>query len=163
MSQEPEKRLIVSVAEQEVVLVEGDLVAARWDVSTSRFGLGSAEGSFRTPTGRFRICEKIGDGAPPGMIFKSRIPTGDLARIGPDGGDEDLVLTRILWLEGLDPENANTRDRYIYFHGTNREDLIGTPASHGCIRLRNTGMIELFDRVAVGTPVEIKARKGESS
>lgn len=157
MSPEPEKRLIVCVAKQQAVLIEGSLMTARWDVSTSKFGLGTEEGSFRTPTGRFRICEKIGDGAPPGMIFKSRIPTGKLAAIGAEEDDKDLVLTRILWLEGLDPANANTRDRYIYFHGTNREDLIGTPASHGCIRLRNAEMIDLFDRVSTGTPVEIEA------
>ena len=156
MPRDPEQNLVVVVSRQEVLLLEKGLVAWKWDVSTSRFGLGSEEGSFRTPTGRFRICEKIGDGAPSGMIFKSRIPTGQLARIGADAGDEDLVLTRILWLEGLDPENANTRDRYIYFHGTNREDLIGTPSSHGCIRLRNAEMIDLFDRVTTGTRVEIR-------
>ena len=163
MPHDPNQSLTVVVSRQEVILAEGGLVVGRWDVSTSRFGLGSEEGSFRTPTGRFRICEKIGDGAPSGMIFKSRIPTGQLARIGADGGDEDLVLTRILWLEGLDPENANTRDRYIYFHGTNREDLIGTPSSHGCIRLRNAEMIDLFDRVTTGTRVEIREEAGDNS
>ena len=163
MPRDPEQNLVVVVSRQEVLLHEKGLVAGRWDVSTSRFGLGSEEGSFRTPTGRFRICEKIGDGAPSGMIFKSRIPTGQLARIGADAGDEDLVLTRILWLEGLDPENANTRDRYIYFHGTNREDLIGTPSSHGCIRLRNAEMIDLFDRVTTGTRVEIREEAGDNS
>ena len=163
MPRDPEQRLVVVVSRQEVVLIEGGLVAGKWDVSTSRFGLGSGEGSFSTPTGRFRICEKIGDEAPSGMIFKSRIPTGQLARVGSDGGDEDLVLTRILWLEGLDPDNANTRDRYIYFHGTNREDLIGTPASHGCIRLRNSEMIDLYDRVSVGTRVEIREEFRDNS
>jgi lipoprotein-anchoring transpeptidase ErfK/SrfK len=163
MPRDPEQNLVVVVSRQEVLLHEKGLVSGRWDVSTSRFGLGSKEGSFRTPTGRFRICEKIGDGAPSGMIFKSRIPTGQLARIGADGGDEDLVLTRILWLEGLDPENANTRDRYIYFHGTNREDLIGTPSSHGCIRLRNAEMIDLYDRVATGTRVEIREDDRDNS
>jgi lipoprotein-anchoring transpeptidase ErfK/SrfK len=91
-------------------------------------------------------------GAPLWAEFKSRQPTG---RIAEPGGEEDGVLTRILWLEGLDPENANTRGRYIYFHGTNREDLIGTPASHGCVRLRNEDMEELFDLVPEGTPVVI--------
>jgi lipoprotein-anchoring transpeptidase ErfK/SrfK len=134
-------------------MIEGEAVTATWPVSTSRFGLGFEEGSFRTPTGRFRIAEKIGEGAPAGMIFQSRIATG---KVADQGGEEDLVLTRILWLEGLDPQNANTRQRYIYIHGTNQEHLIGTPASHGCIRLRNNDMIELFDRVREGTHVEIK-------
>jgi L,D-transpeptidase YbiS len=151
----PERQLlIVDVGRQTADLLEDGSVTASWSVSTSKFGLGTGEGSFRTPTGRFRIAEKIGEGAPAWGVFKSRVPTGAVA--GP-GGEEDLVLTRILWLEGLDPANANTRNRYIYFHGTNREDLIGSPASHGCIRLRNAEMIDLFDRVAEGTTVEIRA------
>jgi lipoprotein-anchoring transpeptidase ErfK/SrfK len=127
-------------------------VVKSWPVSTSRFGLGFEPGSFKTPTGRFSVAEKIGGGAPLWAEFKSRQPTGRLA--GP-GGESDGVLTRILWLEGLEPENANTRERYIYFHGTNREDLVGTPASHGCVRLRNEDMVELFDLVPEGTPVVI--------
>jgi lipoprotein-anchoring transpeptidase ErfK/SrfK len=149
-----QRNLLVDVARQDLELMEGEVVTATWPVSTSRFGLGFEEGSFRTPTGRFRIAEKIGDGAPAGMIFRSRIATG---KVADQGGEEDLVLTRILWLEGLDPHNANTRQRYIYIHGTNQEHLIGTPASHGCIRLRNNDMIDLFDRVNEGTHVEIKS------
>jgi lipoprotein-anchoring transpeptidase ErfK/SrfK len=123
-----------------------------YPVSTSKFGLGFEEGSFRTPTGKFRIAEKIGENAPSGMIFRSRVATGT---ISPQGGDDDLVLSRILWLDGLEPENANTRERYIYIHGTNQEHLVGTPASHGCIRLKNVDMIDLFERVSAGTAVEI--------
>lgn len=147
-------RLLVDTKEQTLRVLGAGGLLATYPVSTSKFGLGFQEGSFRTPTGRFQIAEKIGEKAPPWMIFKSRLPTGFLA--GP-GGEEDLVLTRILWLEGLDPENANTRDRYIYIHGTNQEELIGTPASHGCVRLRNDHMIELFNHVSEGTPLEITA------
>jgi lipoprotein-anchoring transpeptidase ErfK/SrfK len=86
------------------------------------------------------------------MVFKGRIPTGEIAT---PGGEEDQVLTRILWLEGLDKENENTKERYIYIHGTNQEELIGTPASQGCIRLRNQEMIDLYDRVATGMEVQI--------
>jgi len=123
-----------------------------WPVSTSRFGEGFEPGSFKTPTGRFALCEKIGAGFPLWTEFKSRKPTGAIAS---PGGEQDGILTRILWLSGLDGENANTRDRYIYFHGTNREDLIGTPASHGCIRLRNADIAELFDLVPEGARVVI--------
>ncbi len=154
MTRHPEQRLVVDVPRQQVDLWEGGRVSATWDVSTSRYGLGTGEGSLRTPTGRFRILEKIGDGTPAWSVFKARVRTGEIAL---PGGEEDLILTRILWLGGLDPENANTRDRYIYFHGTNREDLIGTPASHGCIRLRNDDIIGLFARTEVGTIVEIRA------
>jgi lipoprotein-anchoring transpeptidase ErfK/SrfK len=150
----PSLRILVNVPCQRLdLLSEKGKILASYPVSTSRFGLGTEEGSFRTPTGRFRICEKIGAGEPAWTIFQGRIPTGCLAE---PGGEEDLILSRILWLEGLDPENASTRERYIYFHGTNQEALIGTPASHGCIRLRNLEMIDLFNRVEAGTAVEIR-------
>jgi lipoprotein-anchoring transpeptidase ErfK/SrfK len=151
----PHCKIRVSIASQRLDLLspEEELIAS-YPVSTSRFGTGFEEGSFRTPTGRFCICEKIGDGAPPRAIFKSRVPTGAIASCENEG-EEDLILSRILWLEGVDPENANTRDRYIYLHGTNQESLIGTPASHGCVRLNNLDMIDLYDRVNPGTPVEI--------
>lgn len=142
----------VSVAEQTLHLLLNGQSVKSWPVSTSKFGLGTEPGSYRTPTGRFRIAEKIGDGLPERAILRSRQPTGELAK---PGGDEDHVLTRILWLEGLEPANQNTRDRYIYIHGTNQEDAIGTPASHGCVRLRNADVAELFDRVPAGTPVFI--------
>ena len=144
--------LRVDVAMQTASWVQNGETLKSWPVSTSRFGLGFEPGSFKTPTGRFAVTEKIGAGAPLWAEFKSRQPTGRLAE---PGGESDDVLTRILWLEGLDPENANTRERYIYFHGTNREDLVGTPASHGCVRLRNEDMVELFDLVPEGTPVVI--------
>ena len=124
----------------------------RYVISTSRFGLGFEPGSFCTPTGRFRIADKIGDGTPPGEIFKGRKRTGVF---GQESDPEDRIQTRILWLEGLDPENANTRERYIYLHGTNAESALGTPASHGCIRLSNADVIDLYERVEVGTPVII--------
>jgi lipoprotein-anchoring transpeptidase ErfK/SrfK len=123
-----------------------------WPVSTSRFGVGFEPGSFKTPTGHFAVQQKFGADAPLWMEFKNRQPTGNLGTLG---GEQDAILTRILWLSGLDEQNANTRDRYIYFHGTNREDLIGTPASHGCIRLRNADIAELFDLVPEGTRVVI--------
>ncbi len=146
------RRLVVDVAGQMLRVMEGGKVAARFPVSTSRFGLGGREGSYRTPTGRFVVREKIGDGAPAWTIFRSRRNTGHLA---PPGGEEDLVLTRILTLDGLDRRNANSLQRYIYIHGTNQEDLIGSPASHGCVRLRNEDMIALHDMVEPGTEVRI--------
>jgi len=148
------RRIVVDVATQTLRVMDGPTLAAEFPVSTSRFGLGSEEGSFRTPTGHFVIRDKIGDGAPPWTIFRARRDTGDIA---PPGGEEDFVLTRILTLDGLDPDNANTLDRFVYIHGTNQEDLIGSPASHGCVRLRNADMIALHDMVAPGTPVTITA------
>lgn len=125
----------------------------RYAVSTSQFGVGFEEGSFKTPIGNFQISEKHGNGAPEGEIFVGRVATG---RIGIEGEGGDHVQTRILWLDGVDEENANTKARYIYLHGTNWESLLGTPASHGCVRLSNADIIDLFNRVEVGTRVTVE-------
>ena len=132
---------------------EGNLLR-RYVISTSKYGLGTEPGTNKTPLGRFQVAEKYGDGAPPGEIFVGRVATG---RIGTPGDPEDNVQTRILWLDGQDEENANTHERYIYIHGTNGEGSLGTPASHGCVRMSNLDVIDLYDLVPSGTPVEIIA------
>ena len=144
----------VSLAEQSLELREDDCLLQRYVVSTSKLGPGSEEGSFKTPLGSFRVCEKFGENHPPLTIFRSREAVGSWHPDEPC--DDDLVLTRILRLEGLEPENANTYDRFIYIHGTNHEDLIGTAASHGCVRMRNDDMVDLFERVPLQTPVTIE-------
>ncbi len=108
---------------------------------------------MKTPLGKFRVAEKIGAGAKPGTIFKARVAVKAKEPL-PD--TEDFVTSRILWLDGLGKRNANTHDRFIYIHGTRREDKIGTPDSHGCIRMRNDDVIELFDLVPEGTAVTIR-------
>jgi lipoprotein-anchoring transpeptidase ErfK/SrfK len=143
----------IHVPSQTLDLLDGDMLLRRYVISTSGYGLGTEPGSNMTPTGHFRIAEKHGDGAPPGEIFISRQPTG---RFGEEGDPNDHVQTRILWLDGLDPENANTYSRYIYIHGTNAESQLGVPVSHGCIRMSNLDVIDLYDRVAAGTLVEIQ-------
>ncbi len=145
--------LHVSVAGQtlEVRTPTGE-VRRTYPVSTSRFGLGTKPGSLRTPLGAFRVAEKLGGGEALGTVFKSRQPTGE---IGLDSTDEDLVLTRILWLEGAESHNANTRERYIYIHGTNHEAHLGRPASHGCVRMSNADVAELYEMVPPGTEVRI--------
>jgi lipoprotein-anchoring transpeptidase ErfK/SrfK len=154
MKKSPQAQIHISVKRQRLTLKSGRKTLAAYPVSTSRFGLGTEEGSMKTPTGRFRISEKIGHGMPPGTVFKSRRPvkvTKALLR------DDDLVMTRILWLDGLGPGNANTHERFIYIHGTNHEENVGEPASHGCIRMRKSDLLELFERVEVDTPVAIRA------
>lgn len=145
-------RIHVHIPSQTLDLIDGETVLRRYAISTSRFGLGTEPGSNRTPTGRFRVAEKHGDGAEPGMIFKSRQPTG---KIGHEDDPLDHVQSRILWLAGLDADNSNTFDRYIYIHGTNAESRLGTPASEGCVRMSNLDVIDLYDRVPVGTEVTI--------
>lgn len=143
----------VSVSDQELKLRRGRKVIRRYPVSTSRFGLGTEEGSNKTPLGRFRVADKIGDAMPAGTIFVGRVA---LKPDDPLPPTQDLVLSRILWLDGLESHNANTRDRFIYIHGTKHENKIGQPDSHGCIRMRNADVIELFDLVDVDTPVTIR-------
>lgn len=146
-------RIEVTIGNQRLRLFEGAQVVREWPCSTSKFGIGFVEGSNKTPLGRFEVKEKHGDGAESGTIFKSRKPVG-LWTPGMDA-KSDFVLTRILWLHGLEPRNANTYQRYIYIHGTNDEQGIGRPGSHGCVRMKNRDVIELFDLVPVGTPVWI--------
>jgi transposase-like protein len=143
----------VSIDDQELRVLEASEIIARFPVSTSAKGTGFKEGSLRTPVGRFRIARSIGEGEPWGTIFKGRVPVG-LWQPG-DGSAGDLVLTRILTLDGLDKRNANTLSRFIYIHGTNDEQHIGQPASHGCVRLRNDDMIRLFELMTEGDEVHI--------
>ena len=147
------RTLLIRIPSQTLELREGDTVLRTFLISTAANGLGSEPGSLRTPTGRFRIAEKIGHGASLGMVFRHRLPTGE---IGHEAIPEDLVQTRILWLDGLDPENANTHDRYIYIHGTNHQSRLGTPCSHGCIRMGNADVAELFEAVPEDTEVHIQ-------
>ena len=143
----------VSLADQALYLQKGEQVLRQYTVSTSKFGPGTEEGSYKTPLGSFQICEKFGDEAPAHTIFRSRLPDGLWDPDQPSS--KDLVLTRILRLEGLDPDNLNTYDRYIYIHGTNHESDLGSPASQGCIRMSNADVIDLYDRTPTGTPVTI--------
>lgn len=146
-------RIFVHVPSQTLDLLDdsGNLLR-RYVCSTAANGLGSEPGSNKTPVGRFRVGEMHGDDAPMGMIFKSRVATGEFGR---EEDEADHVQTRILWLEGLEPENANTRDRYIYIHGTNAASKLGIPASHGCVRLSNEDVADLYAQVDVGTEVQI--------
>lgn len=107
---------------------------------------------MKTPTGRLRVAEKFGAGLPIDTAFKSREPMKATTEML---NAEDLIMSRILWLDGLEPENANSYRRYIYIHGTNHEDQIGRPASHGCIRMKNADVAELFDLVGLDTEVVI--------
>jgi lipoprotein-anchoring transpeptidase ErfK/SrfK len=154
MKKSAEPKINISVKKQELTLKLGRKKLAAYSISTSRFGLGSKEGSLKTPTGKFRIAEKIGEGMPLGTVFKSRRPVKATKKMLRE---DDLVMTRLLWLDGVEPGNANTYERFIYIHGTNHEGQIGEAASHGCIRMRNRDLVELFDRVGVDTPVMIKA------
>jgi L,D-transpeptidase catalytic domain len=143
----------VSVPDQKMILFRKGVEVARFDVSTSKFGLGDRPGSNATPLGTMEVARKIGGGARSGMKFKSRRATGEVVAVNAPG--RDPIVTRILWLRGMEAQNRRTFSRLIYIHGTPEEARIGTPASYGCIRMRSRDVIALFDTVGVGARVEV--------
>jgi hypothetical protein len=147
--------LIVSVADQRMALVREGGWLRKYKISTSRFGIGDESGSYRTPSGRLRVWGKVGGDLPAGAVIKHRAPTGEILQANAPG--RDPIVSRILWLEGLEPQNERARARGIYIHGTTEESRIGKPVSWGCIRMRSEDVIELFDLVPVGTFVTISA------
>ena len=160
----PARLLVVDVERQRAVLIENGAAKAVWPVSSARAGIGGAEGSYRTPPGWHRVHRRIGEGAEEGSVFVSREPTGEMWR--GEARDDDLILTRILTLDGLE-EGVNRGpgndlfERYIYLHGTNHELLLGRPVSHGCVRLSNTDVSCLFafmregDYVLIAEPEDL--------
>ena len=152
--------LVQSIEEQKLYMCRGNRIVEHFDCSTSRYGVGIRENSFRTPPGIHRIREKTGSGAPPLRIFKERRDTGT----DWDGKsrEENLILARVMRLEGLEEgvnrgPGVDSFERFIYIHGTNREDLVGTPLSHGCLCLRSLDVIRLYETVSEGTLVYIES------
>ncbi len=158
-----DKIIIVSTTEQLLFFIKNNYVVSSYPVSTAKAGLGNFSGSFKTPLGVHKIKEKIGEGAKPGTIFKGRKNTQTVTKIlrnPEEKSDSDNITSRILWLTGMEKGvnlggNVDTHDRYIYIHGTDEEGRLGLPVSHGCIRIGNTEIIELFDHIDVGTIVTI--------
>lgn len=155
-------RIVISLAEQSLRLLEADRCLQSWSVSTARNGPGELEGSGCTPRGRHVIRAKIGAGEPVNTVFRGRRPTGEIydKALGAAHPDRDWILTRILWLSGLEPgfNRLGDRDsmrRYIYIHGCPDSYPMGVPASAGCVRMRNADVVSLFDLVPVGTLVDI--------
>jgi lipoprotein-anchoring transpeptidase ErfK/SrfK len=146
-------RMVVSVPEQKMVVLRDGQPIGTYPVSTSKFAIGDAPGSNGTPLGEMQVATKIGGGAPLGAVFKDRRRTGEV--LVPDAPGRDPVVTRILWLRGLEPQNANAFGRYIYIHGTPEERNIGRPASFGCVRMRSRDVIQLYDIVGTGARVSI--------
>jgi lipoprotein-anchoring transpeptidase ErfK/SrfK len=143
----------ISVADQKMLVTEAGQPVASFPISTSKFGLSSAPGSYGTPLGKHRVVKKIGHGLPPGAVFKSRRFTGEVLPVDAPG--RDPIVTRILWLDGKESHNRNSFGRFIYIHGTPEERNIGLPVSYGCVRMRSRDVVALFDRVGVGARVDI--------
>src|ERR1700720_305537 len=152
-TKDSDHRILVSVADQRLALYHKEKLLGRYPISTSRFGLGDRPGSRATPLGRMEVGKMIGNGAPLGAVFKSRRRTGEVLR--PDAPGRDPIVTRIIWLKGLEPQNRHAFSRCIYIHGTPEERNVGHPASFGCVRMKSSDVLRVFNAIGVGATVDI--------
>jgi len=146
-------QLIISVRDQRLMLLRNGSKVAIYPISTSMFGLGDAWGRMTTPLGYLAVEKKIGDNVPVGAVFHNRRLTGEVLQ--PDTPGRDPITTRIIWLRGLEAQNAHAFQRCIYIHGTPEEKKIGRPASYGCIRMKSKDVAELYEQVPLGAIVQI--------
>ena len=161
-------QLVINIAEQNLTVYQQQIEVAKYTISTAKNGIGSQQDSGCTPLGNHIIAEKIGGSEPMNAVFVGRVPTGEVydAALGISNPDRDWILSRILWLSGLeeginkssnDQGGCDTYQRYIYIHGTPDSEPMGAPYSHGCVRMRNKDIVELFEQVEEGTAVTIVA------
>ncbi len=162
-------QIVISIAQQTLTVYRRQKVIAEYPISTAKNGIGSQQDSGCTPLGQHIIAEKIGGNAPSHMVFIGRIATGEIynAELGALNPKRDWILSRILWLSGVEEGfnkgsnsqgGCDTYHRYIYIHGTPDSEPMSVPLSHGCVRMRNQDIIELFEQVEEGTPVNIIAQ-----
>lgn len=156
------RRIDISIANQTLSLIQGDQIERQFSISSAEKGAGFLKGSNQTPLGRHYIRAKIGQGQPLGCVFVGRRPTGEIysPELAKQHPNRDWILTRILWLCGRERDKnrlgqVDTMQRYIYIHGTPDSEPMGVPLSHGCIRMRNQDLVELFELVVAGTEVNI--------
>jgi lipoprotein-anchoring transpeptidase ErfK/SrfK len=148
--------IVVSIPDQTLALLDRDRVMARYRVSTSKFGNGDNVGSYRTPLGTLFVSGKFGDHLPVGTVIKNRAPTDEV--IAVDAPNRDAIISRVIWLRGMERQNSAAHDRCIYIHGTPEERHIGKPFSFGCIRMRSRDVIALYDSVHIGMHVTISEK-----
>jgi hypothetical protein len=146
-------QVIISVRDQKLVLMRNGSKVAIYPISTSMFGLGDTWGRMTTPLGYLAVEKKIGDNVPVGAVFHKRRLTGEVLQ--PNAPGRDPITTRIIWLRGLEAQNAHAFQRCIYIHGTPEEKKIGQPASYGCIRMKSKDVAELYDQLPLGAVVQI--------
>ena len=153
VTRDRDHKIFISIPNQQMVVTLKGNPVATYPVSTSKFGVGDGFGSYATPLGRLEIAKKIGTDARSGTVFKNRLPTGEI--LPPNAPGRDPIVSRILWLRGLDPWNKNAYDRSIYIHGTVEERNIGHAVSYGCIRMKSADVIELYNEVGIGAEIQI--------
>ncbi len=149
--------VIVSVKEQKLMLLQNGAKVTTYPVSTSKFGLGDGYGTMATPVGAMAVAQKIGDRAPQGAVFHHRRFTGEI--LPPNAPGRDPIVTRIIWLRGLEASTAHAFSRCIYIHGTPEEKRIGKPASYGCIRMKSKDVTALYTQLPVGAVVRVTTDK----
>ncbi|MDA3814148.1 MAG: L,D-transpeptidase [Candidatus Cloacimonetes bacterium] len=159
-----EKVILISIKDQKLILIQDNCEIAEYSISTSKFGIGNKAGSNMTPLGYHLIKEKIGDHIPTISIFKAGEFTKEIAKINDmKAYEEDLITTRIIKLEGMEKGinkggEIDSYERGIWIHGTPAESKIGTPASHGCIRMKNDDIVLLYNSIEIGTPINIEMK-----
>ena len=147
-------QVVVSVPDQKLAIINDGKVIAKYPISTSKYGVGDEQGSYKTPLGTLWVCYKIGDNLPLGTVIKNRNSTGEI--VTPNAPGRDPIVTRVIWLRGLEDQNKNAYERCIYIHGTPEEKLLGKPASYGCIRMRSKDIVELYNVMHVGAHIDIE-------
>jgi lipoprotein-anchoring transpeptidase ErfK/SrfK len=145
--------LVISSRDQKLAVIDNGKVKAKYDISTSKYGVGDDPGSYKTPLGTLWVCNKIGDNLPAGAVIKNRSPTGEV--VVPNAPGRDPIVSRVIWLRGLFGDSQHAYERCIYIHGTPEEKLLGHAASYGCIRMRSKDIIALYGLVQIGTHVTI--------
>jgi lipoprotein-anchoring transpeptidase ErfK/SrfK len=149
--------IIISVPDQQLALIDRGKLISKYAISTSKFGLGDGNGTYQTPLGTLFVSAKFGDRLPAGAVIKNRVPTGEIVKANAPG--RDAIVSRVIWLRGMEQQNRGARDRCIYIHGTPEEGRIGTPASFGCIRMRSRDVIALYDLAHIGMHVTITPKR----
>ena len=156
----PATEIIISVPDQQLAVIDRGKLISKYSISTSKFGLGDSNGSYRTTLGVLFVSAKFGDHLPAGAVIKNRMSTGEI--VIPNAPGRDAIVSRVIWLRGMEQQNHSARDRCIYIHGTPEERRIGTVASFGCIRMRSKDVIALYDLAHIGMHVTITQRKIDS-
>lgn len=153
----PNSEVVVSVKDQKLGIYDQGKLVKKYDISTSKFGIGDQPGSYRTPLGKHEIIAKIGHGLPTGAVLKSRSWNGEILK--PKAPGRDPIVSRILWLRGMENTNRNAMNRFIYIHGTTEESRLGKPASYGCIRMGMKDVVDVFNEVTIGAKVVVTKGK----
>lgn len=149
----PKSEIVVSVADQRMGIYDNGVLKKQYTISTSKFGLGDQPNSYRTPTGRLEVVGKFGHKLPVGAVMKSRQWNGEVLR--PNAPGRDPIVSRILWLRGMESSNRNAMKRFIYIHGTPEESRLGQPASYGCIRMGMQDVVDVFNEINIGAKVVV--------